>query len=84
MQIWRADTGAVAKTLSNHTNWVNSVAYSPDGLYIVSGSHDTTIKVCSGSKCDVSYGVRDGHVCLVCVVECGKMCVSVASTWHAW
>ena len=84
MQIWRADTGALVRTLNGHTSLVLSVAYSPDGLYIVSGSSDNTIKVCSGSKCDVSYGVRDVHVFLVCVVECGEMCVTVASTWHAW
>ena len=28
-----------------HSHWVNSVAFSPDGTKIVSGSHDKTIKV---------------------------------------
>ena len=28
-----------------HSNWVMSVAFSPDGTKIVSGSHDKTIKV---------------------------------------
>ena len=31
--------------LKGHTSDVNSVAYSPDGKRIVSGSHDTTLKV---------------------------------------
>ena len=30
---------------SAHSNWVNSVAFSPDGKTIVSGSRDETIKV---------------------------------------
>ena len=33
------------KTLEGHTNNVYSVAYSPDGTRIVSGSEDKTIKI---------------------------------------
>ena len=85
MQIWRADTGALVQTLRvGHTCCVFSVAYSPDGLYIVSGSEAETIKACSISKFDVLYGGRDGCVCLVCAVECGKICVTVAGTRHMW
>ena len=29
-----------------HSSYVNSVAFSPDGKSIVSGSYDKTIKVC--------------------------------------
>ena len=29
-----------------HSNWVMSVAFSPDGKTIVSGSRDQTLKVC--------------------------------------
>jgi WD40 repeat protein len=32
-------------TLTGHSNWVTSVAYSPDGKHIVSGSLDNTVKV---------------------------------------
>ena len=32
-------------TLTGHSNWVSSVAYSPDGKHIVSGSWDSTVKV---------------------------------------
>ena len=32
-------------TLRGHTNFVTSVAYSPDGKHIVSGSEDLTVKV---------------------------------------
>ena len=33
------------KTLEGHSDWVTSVAYSPDGTKIISGSDDTTIKI---------------------------------------
>ena len=34
-----------AEKQSAHSDFVNSVAFSPDGATIVSGSRDTTIKV---------------------------------------
>ena len=33
------------KTLKGHSEWVLSVAYSPDGTKIISGSRDNTIKI---------------------------------------
>ncbi len=33
------------KTLKGHSKWVRSVAYSPDGTKIISGSDDETIKI---------------------------------------
>jgi WD40 repeat protein len=32
-------------TLRGHSNKVTSVAYSPDGKHIVSGSFDSTVKI---------------------------------------
>jgi COMPASS component SWD3 len=33
------------RTLKGHTDWVNSVAFSPDGKLLASGSADGTIKL---------------------------------------
>ncbi|MEE0910090.1 MAG: hypothetical protein UIQ51_04860 [Bacteroidales bacterium] len=33
------------KTLEGHSDWVESVAYSPDGTKIISSSYDKTIKI---------------------------------------
>ncbi|MBQ5892572.1 MAG: TIR domain-containing protein [Bacteroidales bacterium] len=33
------------KTLEGHSDWVDSVAYSPDGKRIISGSGDKTVKI---------------------------------------
>ena len=37
--------GAAVRTLEGHTNGVYSVAVSPDGQHIVSGSWDNTVRV---------------------------------------
>ena len=61
--------------LTGHSNTVFSVAYSPDGKHIVSGSKDTTVKVWdaqTGKKVSVL-------VCccpiVCCWLECSDLCV---------
>jgi WD40 repeat protein/tRNA A-37 threonylcarbamoyl transferase component Bud32 len=44
VRVWGATTGREILTLKGHTGRVNSVAFSPDGKRIVSGSHDKTLK----------------------------------------
>ncbi len=39
-----------AERLVGHTNYVNAVAYSPDGSNIVSGSWDDTLKIWDASS----------------------------------
>ena len=49
-------------TLTGHSDSVFSVAYSPDGKHIVSGSYDNTVKVW-----DAATGEEVSHrVCINC------------------
>src|ERR1700743_731751 len=41
MEKWPATLGV----LEGHTNWVTSVAFSPGGKHIVSGSYDRTVRL---------------------------------------
>ena len=41
--IWNADSEKNVKTLGGHSSRILSLAYSPDGLYAVSGSSDSTV-----------------------------------------
>ena len=46
MRVWDAKTGEVAAgPFEEHTGEVNSVAFSPDGKHIVSGSSDMTVRI---------------------------------------
>ena len=46
IRIWDAEIGAViGEPLNGHTGVVWSVAYSPDGRHIISGSDDKTIRI---------------------------------------
>ncbi|KIK41944.1 hypothetical protein CY34DRAFT_84403 [Suillus luteus UH-Slu-Lm8-n1] len=45
LKLWKVDTGKVIKIWTEHTGWVTSVSWSPDGGRVVSGSEDGTFRV---------------------------------------
>ncbi len=45
VRLWDVETGEVRTVLTGHRSPINSVAFSPDGLIIASGSDDGTIKL---------------------------------------
>jgi WD40 repeat protein len=45
VRIYNADTGAQLKQLDGNSDWVYSVAFSPDGNLIASGAHNGVVKI---------------------------------------
>lgn len=45
IKVWDVETGAETFTLTGHSNWINSLDFSPDGQTLASGSIDNTIRL---------------------------------------
>ncbi len=43
--LWDAATAAALATLTGHTNWINAVAFSPDGTRLATASNDGTARI---------------------------------------
>lgn len=57
MKLWDVDTSECSKTLNEHTHWVFSVAWSPDGTTLASGSFDFSVRL---------WDVRTGQCLKIC------------------
>jgi WD40 repeat protein len=56
-----------------HSGWVLSVAYSPDGKHIVTGSNDNTVKVWDSQTGKEVSVLLCHHPIVCCCVDCADL-----------
>ncbi|KAI0263280.1 hypothetical protein BC834DRAFT_827890, partial [Gloeopeniophorella convolvens] len=72
IRVWDAETGhAAARPFTGHTSSVLSVAFSPDGRHIASGSFDRTIRIWDAETGHATAGPFAGHIGRFRVIDDG-------------
>jgi len=76
--LWDPDTGELSHTLSGHSHRVNSLAFSPDGHILASGSNDETIKIWNLKTGELLHNLtgHSANVRTVAITPDGKTLVS--------
>lgn len=62
VRIYNMETSMLEFVLTGHKDWISSVALSPDGQHILSGSYDTTIKQWNLSTGNLEHTVENNDI----------------------
>jgi WD40 repeat protein/serine/threonine protein kinase len=79
--LWGRSRGDQIRTLTGHSDYVNSVAYSPDGTILASGSSDHTVKLWNPNTGELiaTCAGHAGAVTSVAFAPSGKLFVSAGT-----
>jgi WD40 repeat protein len=85
IRIYRLSDGGLARTLLGHTSQVNTLAYSPDGRRLASGSFDKLIKLWDATTGEELLSLRghEGGVVSLAFTRDGQRLISGGVDWTA-
>ena len=64
VRLWDISTGQCLHTLQGHTDWIRSVAFSPNKSIVISGSDDQTLRIWEVSSVHSLFTLQ-GHSSLI-------------------
>ncbi|MHC4534640.1 MAG: GLUG motif-containing protein, partial [Planctomycetota bacterium] len=83
--LWDAETGALVRTFLGHTGGVLTVAFSPDGMRVLTGSFDDTAKLWDAETGQEirTFGGHTGSVYSVAFSPDGTRILTGSADWTA-
>ncbi|KAI0440658.1 vegetative incompatibility protein HET-E-1 [Xylaria telfairii] len=78
--------GPSLQTLEGHSDWVESVTFSPDGKFVASGAHDETIRIWAADTGDLLQTLEsnNGEIISVAFSPDGKVLASGSRYAQLW
>ena len=84
IKIWDAETGALEVTLEGHEKGVLSLAFSPDGNTLVSGSYDDTARLWDAETGESKLALKEDDLKTVFAVAVSPDGATVATGTYHW
>jgi WD40 repeat protein len=82
--VWNAFSGKELLGVGAHANWITSIAFSPDGRHLATGSHDDTVQIWDTSGKSLRTLSTGGTVNSLQFSPDGKALLAGAKRAHLW
>lgn len=86
VHLWDCDGRFIRRTLAGHTQWINSLVFSPDGKWLLTGANDETARLwdSESGKCRAILMGHTGAITSVAYAPGRLLTGSIDYTAHLW